>query len=67
MTSVNEYRSIAAYCLRQAEEDEQDRPLWAIMARSWLQLADDAASRISEPEQPAERNKSRGRLRLVTN
>jgi hypothetical protein len=42
MKSVNEYRTIAEDCLRQAHaaEDERDRPLWVTMAQSWLLLAE---------------------------
>ncbi len=45
MDSVDKYRDMADYCLRQivAEQDERDRPLWATLARSWLQLADDVS------------------------
>ena len=42
MKSVDDYRSIAENCMRKADaaKDERDRPLWAIMARSWLILAE---------------------------
>jgi hypothetical protein len=42
MKSVNEYRSIAENCLRQANaaKDERDKPLWVTMAQSWLRLAE---------------------------
>lgn len=44
MSITDQYRSNAEDCLRMAEtaQDEQDKPLWATLARSWLQLADDA-------------------------
>jgi hypothetical protein len=43
------YRANAEDCMRQAANDaaEGDRPLWATLARSWLQLAEQAG-RISE-------------------
>ena len=42
MKSVNEYRTIAENCLRQANaaQDERDKPLWVAMAQSWLRLAE---------------------------
>jgi hypothetical protein len=41
--SVDEYHTVAAYCLRQAlaDQNESDRLLWATLGRSWLQLAED--------------------------
>jgi hypothetical protein len=42
MKSVEDYRMIAENCMRKADsaKDERDRPLWAIMAQSWLRLAE---------------------------
>ena len=42
MKSVEDYRTIAENCMRKADaaKDERDRPLWAAMAKSWLQLAE---------------------------
>jgi hypothetical protein len=50
--TLNEYRSIAEDCLRQAyaAEDERDRPLWATMAQSWLLLAEHARQLSSDEE-----------------
>ena len=44
MSDVEDYRNNAEDCLRMAEadKDEQDRPLWATLAVSWLRLAEDA-------------------------
>jgi hypothetical protein len=44
MSDIDEYRSHAEDCLRMAEaaQDEQDKPLWATLAVSWLRLAEDA-------------------------
>ena len=44
MSDVEVYRSNAEDCLRlaKADKDEQDRPLWATLAVSWLRLAEDA-------------------------
>jgi hypothetical protein len=43
MSDVEEYRNNAEDCLRMAEadKDQQDRPLWATLAVSWLKLAQD--------------------------
>ena len=45
MKSVEDYRTIAENCMRKADaaKDERDRPLWAAMAKSWLQLAEHRA------------------------
>ncbi len=42
MKSVEDYRTIAENCMRKADaaKDERDGPLWATMAKSWLQLAE---------------------------
>ena len=42
MKSIEDYRTIAENCMRQADaaQDERDRPLWATMAQSWLRLAE---------------------------
>jgi len=50
MKSVNAYRMMAEDCLRQAAEDEHDRPLWAIMAQSWLRLAEHAERLHGDPD-----------------
>lgn len=44
MSNVEDYRTNAEDCLRMAEatQDEQDKPLWATLAVSWLKLAEDA-------------------------
>ena len=44
MNSIEEYRVEAEDCLRMAltVADEQDKPLWATLAQSWLRLAEDA-------------------------
>jgi hypothetical protein len=44
MSSIDEYRSHAEDCRRMVEtaQDEQDKPLWATLAVSWLRLAEDA-------------------------
>jgi hypothetical protein len=49
MTTIEFYRENAADCMRLAAEDaaESDRPLWATLARSWLQLAEEV-SRLGE-------------------
>lgn len=49
MTSIEFYRLNAEECLRKVADDkaEHDKPLWATLARSWLQLAEHAA-RMSE-------------------
>ena len=49
MTSIDIYRANAEDCMRLAASDdaENDRPLWATLARSWLQLAEEAG-RIGE-------------------
>ena len=44
MRTMNDYRTLAEDCLRQAyaADDDRDRPLWVTMAQSWLRLAQDA-------------------------
>ena len=44
MSNVEDYRNNAEDCLRMADadQDQQDRPLWATLAVSWLKLAEDA-------------------------
>ena len=39
-----DYRNNAEDCLRlaEADQDQQDKPLWATLAVSWLKLAQDA-------------------------
>ena len=54
MTSNEFYRLNAEDCLRKAADDEGGKPLWATLARSWLQLAEHA-SRMSEAAEAAER------------
>jgi hypothetical protein len=53
MTSIDVYRANAADCMRLAASDEaeSDRPLWATLARSWLQLAEQADG-INETAEP---------------
>ena len=40
--SIDDYRSIAEDCMRHADLDEQDKPLWVTLAQSWLLLAQEA-------------------------
>lgn len=42
--SSTEYRTNAEDCLRlaQADQNEQDKPLWVTLAQSWLRLAEHA-------------------------
>ena len=40
--SVDDYLSIAQDCMRHADTDEQDKPLWVTLAQSWLRLAQEA-------------------------
>jgi hypothetical protein len=44
MSDTEDYRNNAEDCLRmaQADKDQQDKPLWATLAVSWLKLAEDA-------------------------
>lgn len=44
MSDVEAYRNNAEDCLRMAaaDKDQQDKPLWATLAVSWLKLAEDA-------------------------
>ena len=44
MSDIEDYRNNAEDCLRMAEadQDQQDKPLWATLAVSWLKLAEDA-------------------------
>jgi hypothetical protein len=44
MTSIEQYRTNAEDCLRQASADhnERDKPLWITLAQSWLRLAEHA-------------------------
>jgi hypothetical protein len=44
MSDVESYRNNAEDCLRlaKADKDQQDKPLWATLAVSWLKLAEDA-------------------------
>jgi hypothetical protein len=53
MTSIDTYRANAEDCMRLAANDaaESDKPLWATIARSWLQLAEEAG-RIGEKADP---------------
>jgi hypothetical protein len=57
MKSVNEYRTIAENCLRQAHaaQDERDKPLWVTMAQSWLRLAEHR-ERINEDFEESDRD-----------
>ena len=58
MSDVEDYRNNAEDCLRMAEadQDQQDRPLWATLAVSWLKLAEEVdrirAARFSRPAHP---------------
>jgi len=55
MSSIDVYRTNAEDCLRMVEaaEHEQDRPLWATLAQSWLKLAEDA-DRIRSGQLPGD-------------
>jgi hypothetical protein len=60
MSDIEDYRNNAEDCLRMAEadKDEQDRPLWATLAVSWLRLAEDAnrikAGQLGHPNHPVD-------------
>ena len=56
MISVDEYRTMAEDCLRHADADERDKPLWLTLAQSWLRLAEHAESLHSDgaPEDSAD-------------
>jgi hypothetical protein len=43
MSDIEDYRNNAEDCLRmaQADKDQQDKPLWATLAVSWLKLAEE--------------------------
>jgi hypothetical protein len=55
MSDGEVYRNNAEDCLRlaKADKDEQDKPLWATLAVSWLRLAEDAdrikSGKLSHP------------------
>jgi len=53
MSNVEDYRNNAEDCLRmgEADRDQQDRPLWATLAVSWLKLAEDV-DRIKSGQLP---------------
>ena len=60
MSSLDEYRTAAADCLRRADENEEpDRPLWITLAQSWLALAEQAAAREIQPPPPPQRPRRR--------
>jgi hypothetical protein len=54
--TLNEYRTMAQDCLRQAHEaqDERDRPLWATLAQSWLLLAEQVQRVHADEEEATE-------------
>jgi hypothetical protein len=58
MSDVEVYRNNAEDCLRlaEADQDQQDKPLWATLAVSWLKLAEDAnrirSGQLSHPAHP---------------
>jgi hypothetical protein len=60
MDTIELYRAHADDCLRRADTDtnENDRPLWATLAQSWLQLAEHVdrvgSGREAVPEREAE-------------
>ncbi len=60
MSDIEDYRNNAEDCLRMAEadKDEQDRPLWATLAVSWLRLAEDAnrikSGQLGHPNHPVD-------------
>jgi len=53
-----DYRNNAEDCLRlaEADQDQQDKPLWATLAVSWLKLAEDAdrirSGQLGHPSHP---------------
>jgi hypothetical protein len=53
-----DYRNNAEDCLRlaEADQDQQDKPLWATLAVSWLKLAQDAdrirSGQLGHPAHP---------------
>jgi hypothetical protein len=60
MICADEYRVIAEDCMRQAYEaqDDRSRPLWVVLAQSWLRLADQAEQakrrhRVAAADDPA--------------
>ena len=61
MNSIEEYRIHAEDCLRMAltAPDEQDKPLWATLAQSWLRLAQEA-DRIKSGQPAAGNDQSGG-------
>jgi hypothetical protein len=60
MSDVEVYRNNAEDCLRMAEadQDQQDRPLWATLAVSWLKLAEDVhrirSGQFGHPNHPVD-------------
>jgi hypothetical protein len=55
--SINDYRSIAEDCMRHADRDQQDKPLWVTLAQSWLRLAQEAENLHGDGgETPADHN-----------
>ena len=60
MSDVEDYRNNAEDCLRMAEgdRDQQDKPLWATLAVSWLKLAQDAerirSGQLGHPAHPTD-------------
>jgi hypothetical protein len=60
MSDVEDYRNNAEVCLRMADadKDEQDKPLWATLAVSWLRLAEDAnrikSGQLGHPSHPTD-------------
>ena len=55
MDTIALYHAEASQCLRRADTDsnENDKPLWATLAQSWLQLAEQA-DRASSDARAAE-------------
>lgn len=60
MSNIEDYRNNAEDCLRMADadQDQQDRPLWATLAVSWLKLAEDVnrikSGQLSHPSHPVD-------------
>ena len=60
MSDTEDYRNNAEDCLRlgEADQDEQDKSLWATLAVSWLKLAEDAdrirSGRLGHPSHPVD-------------
>jgi len=60
MSDIEDYRNTAEDCLRmaQADKDQQDKPLWATLAVSWLKLAEEVdrirSGQLGHPSHPTD-------------